>query len=75
MQAYNCIEDLRNRVPKVNVQQFVDIRALEAIYKALDMPVKGLGSPQRQVNGFNASPEEEDGEEVEEDVVDDIYED
>lgn len=72
-QAYNLIEDLRSRVPKANVQLFVDTRLLEAIYKALDMPLKGLG--QRQMNGFNGSPEEEDGEEVEEDVVDEIYDD
>ena len=63
-------------MPKINIQQYVDVRALEAIYKALDMPLKGLAS-QRQINGFNAtSPgEEEEGEVVEEEVVDDIYED
>jgi intraflagellar transport protein 140 len=77
--AYSCIEDLRSRVPKVNVGLYVDQRALEAVHRALNIPLKDLtGGGTANVNepvknGFLSrsmvgdGDEEEGGEILEED--------
>ena len=73
-QAYNCIEDLKSRVPKIVLHYYVQPKALEAIFNAMDMPLPGSAAP--NINGFKTGggglSGDEDGEEfVEEDVIDD----
>ena len=68
-QAYNCIEEMRNRLRTVNLSYYVDPKIIAAVHQALDIPMKET----RQPNGFRMAgdDEEEDGEEVDEDVIDD----
>ncbi|KAK2157995.1 hypothetical protein LSH36_179g04000 [Paralvinella palmiformis] len=66
--AYNCIEEMRSRLRTVNLSYYVDPKIIAAVHQALDIPMKET----RQTNGFRmgGDDEEEDGEEVEEDVID-----
>lgn len=69
LQAQAAMEEMRMRIPSVNMAYYINIRTIEAIYRALDMPLpKTITS--RAMNGY--SGEEEDGEIVEEEVVDQI---
>ena len=53
---------------------YVNMRTIEAVHRALNIQLpRGLN--QDKVNGVGGSPEEEEGEEVEEDVIDDMYND
>ena len=63
------MEDLRSRMPRVNVAYYVNMQTIEQIHRALDLPIKDA-QPGRQINGYNNTPEgeEEMGEEVEEEV-------
>lgn len=57
------------RIPSVNMAYYVNIRTIEAVYRALDMPLpKTITST--AINGYGGG--EEDGEIVEEEVVDQI---
>ncbi len=48
---------------------YVNTKTIEAVHRALDIPLNKSGLS----NGIHpGSPEEEDGEEVEEDVIDDF---
>ncbi len=48
---------------------YVNTKTIEAVHRALDIPMNKSGLS----NGIHpGSPEEEDGEEVEEDVIDDF---
>lgn len=56
-----------NQIPKVNMAYYVNIKTLEAVHRALDIPLKDVGG----MNGFHmGGGEEEDGEEIDEDVDD-----
>ena len=62
---------MKVRIPKVNLAYYVNMRTIENIHRALDIPVPKGAVP--AVNGVSmGGGEEEDGEEVEEDVVDDF---
>ena len=67
------MEEMRNRIPKVNMGFYVNNKTIEAVHRALDIPLNKAGLS----NGFRpGSPgNEEDGEEVEEDVIDDYPDD
>ena len=69
-QAFNCMEELRSRMPRVNIAYYVSMQTIEQVHRALDIPVKDVQGS-RSINGYRNSPEEEMGEEVEEDVPDD----
>ena len=65
------MEDLKAKMPKVNVTFYVNMKTIEAIYGALDIPLRGISNG--PVNGITmGGGDEEDGEEVEEDVIDDF---
>ena len=68
MQAYNCLEELRTRMPRSNIAYYINSQLIEQVHRAVEVPLKSgeLGG----VNGYHNSPEEELGEEVEEDVPD-----
>ena len=63
---------MKARIPKVNLAYYVNMKTIESIHRALDIPMsKGTA-----VNGVHlGGGEEEDGEEVEEDVVDEYRDD
>ena len=61
-------------MPRVNIAYYVNMKTIEQVHRALDIPVKdvqGGGGGGGGINGYRNSPEEELGEEVEEDVPDD----
>ncbi|CAH1793664.1 unnamed protein product [Owenia fusiformis] len=73
--AYACMEEMRAKIPKVNLGYYVNMRTIEQVHSALQIPLgRGTGA---EINGFQAgSPgDEETGEEVEEDVIDDFADD
>lgn len=71
-QAYNCLEDLKSRITKVNVAYYVDMKVLEGIYAALNLPMKDVQGPKNSQGqqGYTNSPDEDGEEFVEEDVDD-----
>lgn len=57
------------KMPSANLSYYVDMRTIEAIFRALDLPLgRELIMNNNKLNGYRGSPEE-DGEEVEEEVV------
>jgi len=74
IKAYNCLEDLRNHVPKVNPSEYVDRRILEAVYRAVNVPFKdGAMIVTGSKNGFKShvtGSDDEEGEVLDEEVVD-----
>lgn len=68
-QAWNCMEEMRNRIPKLTMSYYINMKTLEAIHRAMDIPFKGVGGG---LNGFQ-NGDEEDGEEIDEDVIDEAY--
>jgi intraflagellar transport protein 140 len=72
------MEEMKNRIPKVNMAYYVNMRTIEAIHRALDIPLpQGPGGEKiNSMNGFGkAGDDEQDGEEVQEDVIDEIVQD
>lgn len=57
------------RIPNVNMAYYINVRTIESVYRALDMPLPKTITD-RTMNGYGG--EEEDGEIVEEEVVDQI---
>ena len=75
-QAYACMEEMKNRIPKVNMAYYVNMRTIEAVHRALDIPLSRGTGVSEKINGFaKHDDEEEDGEEVQEDVIDEIVPD
>ena len=67
-QAYNAMEEMKGRVSTSNLAYYVNMRTIEAIHGALEIPLSKTITA-GQVNGYrSAGHEEEDGEVVEEDV-------
>ena len=58
------MEEMRTRIPNVNMSYYIDMKTLTAIHKALDVPMTGLTGPAEEEEG-NVS-----GEEINEDVAD-----
>ncbi len=76
------MEEMRTNIPKLNMAYYVNQKTIAAVHGALNIPVPraadpagGGGGGATLSNGFRpGSPaEEEEGEEVEEDVIDDDY--
>ncbi|XP_064637216.1 intraflagellar transport protein 140 homolog [Lineus longissimus] len=73
--AYACMEEMKNRIPKVNMAYYVNMRTIESIHRALDIPLPRGQGPDKinGMNGFGKHDNDElDGEEVQEDVIDEI---
>ncbi len=68
------MEEMTVKVPRRNLAYYVNMKTIEAIHRALDIPLSKTITT-NDMNGVRASVEEEDGEEVEEDVIDDFTED
>jgi hypothetical protein len=57
LQAQAAMEEMRMRIPSVNMAYYINIRTIEAIYRALDMPLpKTITS--RTMNGYSGEEEE-----------------
>ncbi|XP_048575888.1 intraflagellar transport protein 140 homolog isoform X2 [Nematostella vectensis] len=68
--AYTVMEDMRQRVPSVNMAYYVNLKTIEAIHNAVGVPMgRGMGAEKPHKGGLD----EDDGEEVEEEVEEDIY--
>ena len=67
------MEEMHLHLPKANMAYYINIKTIEAIHHALNIPMKETTRP---LNGFGGGREDEDEEgeeEVEEDVVDEIF--
>ncbi|XP_071106694.1 intraflagellar transport protein 140 homolog [Haliotis cracherodii] len=69
--AYSSLEELRSRLKGGNPAYYVNTKTIEAIHRALDVPLSRTIDPDK-MNGFR-SPEDEEGDFIEEDVADDSY--
>ena len=68
-QAYGLMEELRQRVPTVNMSFYVEIQTIEAIHNSLGIPLgRGIGA---DMAGGRQQAKESDEESVDED--DDSY--
>ncbi|XP_071962146.1 intraflagellar transport protein 140 homolog [Antedon mediterranea] len=65
--AYACMEEMRSRIPTVNMAFYVNMRTIEAIHRSLDIPLgRGMGAEKK---------DEDDGDEVEEEVQEEYDDD
>lgn len=74
VQAHAALEEMRGKLPGIQLGYYVNMKTIEAIHRALDIPLTQK-TIDKQINGFSRSGmgEEEEGEFVEEDVIDDSY--
>ncbi|XP_076446737.1 intraflagellar transport protein 140 homolog [Babylonia areolata] len=73
--AHAALEEMRGRLPGVNLAFYVNMKTIEAVHRALDIPLSNKATDNR-LNGFSAGgggDEEEEGEFVEEEVIDDMF--
>ena len=65
---------MRSRMPGVQLAFYVNMKTIEAVHRALDIPLSSKAAGSR-LNGFSpgGGDEEEEGEFVEEEVIDDMY--
>ena len=60
------MEEMRTRIPTVNMAYYINIRTIEAIHQALGIPLgRGMGA-EAEGGGGDAGSEEEVEEEVQE---------
>ncbi|XP_030068388.1 intraflagellar transport protein 140 homolog [Microcaecilia unicolor] len=65
--AYKCLEEMRKKLPSVNLTYYVNQHTMEIVHQALGMPLTRHNMPERiRHNSI------EDGEEVEEVVADEV---
>ena len=57
-------------MPKAVLHYYIQPKAIEAIYKSMNMAVPSSGGPTPNMNRFSASGQEDDAEFVDEDVID-----
>lgn len=63
------MEEMKGRITGVNLAYYVNMRTIEAVHRALDIPLSRTIDTSK-VNGYrSAGHEEEDGEVVEEEVA------
>lgn len=65
--AYKCLEEMRKRLPSVNLTYYVNQRTVEAVHRAVGIPLSRNSVPERIRHNSM-----EDGEEVDEEVADEI---
>jgi hypothetical protein len=77
LQAYNCLEDLRSRVPKVNPSVYIEPRIIEAVHRAVNVPLKEVAVTRNGATnghkpnvgaGRGGSDDEDEGEILDEEV-------
>ena len=71
-QAYSLMQEMRQRIPTVNMAYYVDIKTIEAIHSALGIPLgRGIGAD--TTPGHGDLEEESEGEESVGEEVEDAY--
>ena len=71
-QAYSLMQEMRQRIPTVNMAYYVDIKTIETIHSALGIPLgRGIGA--EASNGQRDLEEESEGEESVGEEVEDAY--
>ncbi|XP_041362442.1 intraflagellar transport protein 140 homolog [Gigantopelta aegis] len=74
--AYAALEEMRGRIRGTNITYFVNLKTIEEIHNALNIPLSRTINSST-MNGFHTknteNEEEEEGEFVEEDVIDEMY--
>ena len=60
------MEEMKSKMPKVNLTYYINAHTIESTYS-------NLGMPAPTINGIHDSMDNDISEEVEEDVVDDMY--
>lgn len=69
LQAFSVMEEMRRRVPNVNMAYYVNMKTIEATHKAVGAPLgRGMGA-EREIRG---ELDEDEGEEVEEEVEEEM---
>ena len=74
-QAHAALEEMRGRLPGVQLAFYVNMKTIEAVHRALDLPISNKATDNR-LNGFSrggGEEEEEEGEFVEEEVIDEMF--
>ena len=67
------MQELRQRIPSVNMAYYISMRTIESIHKALGIPLgRGMGGEFNK-NGMINGDDIEDGEIVDEEVPDEAY--
>lgn len=67
--AFSVMEEMRQRVPNINMAYYVNMKTIEVVHKAVGAPLgRGMGA-EREIRG---ELDEDDGEEVEEDVEEEM---
>ncbi|CAB4013108.1 intraflagellar transport 140 homolog, partial [Paramuricea clavata] len=69
--AYSLMQELRQRVPSVNMSFYVNIRTIEVIHKALDIPLE-RGVQHKVITNGDAGGSEDEGEILDEAVEEDL---
>ncbi|XP_077862626.1 intraflagellar transport protein 140 homolog [Saccoglossus kowalevskii] len=65
--AYSAMEEMRNRIPTVNMAYYVNMATIEAVHRALEIPLgRGIGADIK--GGGGRISDDEDGEVVEEEI-------
>ncbi|OWF41021.1 intraflagellar transport protein 140 homolog [Mizuhopecten yessoensis] len=65
--AYAAMEEMKSRIPALNMAYYVNMRTIESVHRALDIPLSRTITS--KMNGmYGGGGEEEDGEIVEEEV-------
>lgn len=71
--AHAALEEMRGRMPGTQLAYYVNMKTIEAVHRALDIPLKDRPVDNR-INGFSrGGGDEEEGEFVEEEVIDDMF--
>ena len=69
LQAFSVMEEMRRRVPNINMAYYVNMKTIEATHKAVGAPLgRGMGA-ERDIRG---ELDEDEGEEVEEEVEEEM---
>lgn len=67
--AFSVMEEMRRRVPNVNMAYYVNMKTIEVVHKAVGAPLgRGMGA-EREIRG---ELDEDEGEEVEEEVEEEM---
>ena len=71
-QAYAALEEIRGRMPRVQLAFYVNMKTIEAVHRALDIPLnKSTDNRFDRSQGVDDDEVEEDF--VEEEVIDEVY--
>ena len=71
-QAYSLMQELRQRVPGLNMSFYVNKRTIEVICKALDIPTEHADSHHKVITNHDGGGSEDEGEILDEAVEEEL---